>query len=438
MKPALNDARPVGTQALPTPAAWVCLHSLGWLAFGNAVGVLLAVLLVFPGFGATIAPLSYGRWIPVHLNAQLYGWCSLPMIGLLFRLYLPPGGFGRWPEWALGAWSGALVFACVGWLTGHSSGKLFMEWSGPSLVAMVAGMLFLGGVLAGGHVRRASLDKGRLRPVRWVLLAALLCIPVVFYWSANPALYPPVNPDSGGATGGSLLGSTLVVIAILWSLPLIVALPVAGRRGVIVQTLALLVAHVAWFGALDHGHRSHHEASQVVALCSLPAWWPVLVRYFRVFRWPEGTRPWLLAFCGWGAFLLATATLTFLPGVLERWKFTNALVGHVHAAMGGMLTSFGMLVLLTINPDPVLRGVLSARAPFIFWNAGCLAHVVILTVAGTIESADPRRLFLPDAGADVLYGLRLLAGLLMFMASAWWFGRMPAPDGTPGAMRRAA
>jgi cytochrome c oxidase cbb3-type subunit 1 len=62
--------------------------------------------------------------------------------------------------------------------------------------------------------------------------------------------------------------------------------------------------------------------------------------YLRHFTWPAGSRRWLLAFAGWGAMLLITALFTFLPGVLDRWKFTNALVAHTHIAMAGMLTCF--------------------------------------------------------------------------------------------------
>ena len=53
-------------------------HALGWLAFGNAVGLYLALLLMEPRLQAGIW--TYGRWVPVHLNAQLYGWTALPLV----------------------------------------------------------------------------------------------------------------------------------------------------------------------------------------------------------------------------------------------------------------------------------------------------------------------------------------------------------------------
>ncbi len=51
-------------------------HSLGWLVAANAIGVLLAMLLLQPELNDWLAPLTYGRWVPLHLDWQLYGWCA--------------------------------------------------------------------------------------------------------------------------------------------------------------------------------------------------------------------------------------------------------------------------------------------------------------------------------------------------------------------------
>src|SRR3954462_8103478 len=60
---------------------WVAAHSLAWLVAANMVGVLLAAMVLWPGINEWIAPLTYGRWIPLHLDWQLYGWCALPLVG---------------------------------------------------------------------------------------------------------------------------------------------------------------------------------------------------------------------------------------------------------------------------------------------------------------------------------------------------------------------
>ncbi|MGD2113822.1 MAG: hypothetical protein PVG07_02145, partial [Acidobacteriota bacterium] len=80
-----RNGRPERTA--PALADLVTLHSLGWLAAGNLVGLLLATLLLAPGAGSALAPLTYGRWMPVHWNAQLYGWLALPLVGLLLHVY---------------------------------------------------------------------------------------------------------------------------------------------------------------------------------------------------------------------------------------------------------------------------------------------------------------------------------------------------------------
>ncbi len=71
-------------------ATAVCRHNLGWLVAANLVGLLLAVLLLWPGLNDLLAPLTYGRWVPLHLDWQLYDWCSLPLVGVRFHYYLPP------------------------------------------------------------------------------------------------------------------------------------------------------------------------------------------------------------------------------------------------------------------------------------------------------------------------------------------------------------
>ena len=38
----------------------------------------LSLLLLWPGLGDLFAPLTYGRWMPLHMNWQLYGWTALP------------------------------------------------------------------------------------------------------------------------------------------------------------------------------------------------------------------------------------------------------------------------------------------------------------------------------------------------------------------------
>ncbi|HMO03802.1 MAG TPA: hypothetical protein PKC67_03070 [Kiritimatiellia bacterium] len=402
----------------------IARHSLLWLFLGNAVGLLLATLLLVPSLGPLLGPLTYGRWMTVHLNASLYGWSSIPLIGLLYLVYLPRYGENRIATAAVSAWSAMLAFSIVGWLMGITSGKLFMEWAGPSRIAVFAGMTFLALSLWISHARRLAAEAGF--PAGWTRrcsvvvktggLVVLSSVPVVLVLAADPSLYPPVNPDSGGATGGSLLGSTLAIILIYWMTPFLLRLPTDRAWRSFAPSLALLVLHFGAFGLLDHGDRSHHEPVQIIALSSLALWVPLLVRHLRSFTWPAASRGWLIAFGCWGALLVLDGILTFLPHILEQWKFTNALVAHVHIAMAGMVTSFNMLVLSVLCPSsfPV------SRQAFVAWQAGTVLHAGALLAAGLVEAAHPGWLFFSHPVIDTLYALRWVAGAVMLSASWFW------------------
>jgi cytochrome c oxidase cbb3-type subunit 1 len=414
--------------------ARLAVHALGWLTVGNAIGLLLATLLLAPRLNAALAPLTYGRWVPLHLDLQLYGWCALPLVGLLFRLYLPAADAGRAPALALDLWSGSLAFAAVGWLAGEASGKPFLDFAGAARWLLVANLAVLWGVLAVGWRRRAAqpaqagAEGPALRTAKAAFLVLLAAVPPLLAWASGPGVYPAVNPDSGGATGGSLLGSTLAVVAILWAFPWIAGRPPrrdpAEARRVSGQTLAVLALHFAAFILLDHGDRSHHEALQVAALATLAIWPPLLVRHLRRFAWPRPLLAWLAALGGWGALLVASAFVTFLPGVLERWKFTDALVAHAHLAMAGMATALLVAVLASLDAggeeDAGLGAALARPLPFALWHGGCLVYFVTMTAAGTLEGGDPALLFTTPPPLAALYAARWVAGAAMLTASASW------------------
>ena len=112
-------------------------HALGWLVFGNAVGLYLALLLLFPALQA--GPLTYGRWVPVHLNVQLYGWTSLPLVAWLFSIYQVDSSKARaWAPAAVWAWTAALALGALHWLGGTTSGKIFLHWKGGALWGFAA------------------------------------------------------------------------------------------------------------------------------------------------------------------------------------------------------------------------------------------------------------------------------------------------------------
>jgi len=407
----------MSAQALPRPCPAAAAHSLFWLAAANGLGLLLAALLLWPQLNQTVAPLTYGRWVPLHLNFQLYGWCSLPLVGLLCRLFwddLEAPAARLAPLW----WSLALAAGGVSWLAGHSSGKIFLEWRGVARVAFPLAMTALWLTLALGLARRAPSLSRTAFWGRAALLALLAVAPIAIFAAADPGVYPPVNPQSGGATGGSLLGSTLGIVGVfLLAPPLLQGAPRPGWR-MLRPYLAGLTAHFAFFALLDHGNRGNREPLQILALASLFLWAPALIRYWRSFDWPAATRVWLGGLAFWGIALLVDGWVLFLPGVLDRLKFTNALTGHAHMAMAGMLTSFLMLLLLRLAPRLTALG---SRPAAWLWQTALVGHAAVLTALGFAEADGA--LFLGAPLPRALFAARFALGAVMFLVSVYWFWR---------------
>ncbi len=401
----------------------VTTQSLGWLAAGNGVGLLLALLLLVPAWNADLAPFTFGRWVPVHLNIQLYGWSSLPLVGLLFRALLPARGWDRAAGWATAGWSAALAFGCASWLAGWSSGKPFVEWAGPArwvFAALLMGLaLFL---CVGFRARlRAQTEPIGARVAKLAVLGLLLVVPFSLFLAARPGVYPPLNPHSGGATGGSLLGSTLGIIAIYLAAPRLAGRPARGGLRGDALCWGLFGLHLVGCGLLKHGDESHHDLSQIIGLCSLVIWIPVLRLHLRRFTWPAEARPWLAAMLVWGAALVLTACFTFLPGVLDRSKFTHALVAHSHLAMAGLITSFNFALLAALTPAGPTRVALGNPIAFAAWQAALLLHLGGLAALGEWEALQPHALFTAEPTTDLLLAVRLLSGLVLFSAAAWWW-----------------
>ena len=246
----------------------VARHTFGWLAAGNAVGVLLAALLLWPALNSCLGSLTYGRWMPLHLDWQLYGSCALPLVGVLLAWCFDvrhPHAFGQ-ARIAVGAWSLALALGGISWLAGLSSGKPFLEWDGWARPLLPLAMLLLWSLLA-AHVwwRRDELSRGG-GAARIGLLLVLLVVPNVVHWAAGRNVYPSVNPDSGGATGARLLASTLGIVAIYGFSAEVLGISRSNRRawywGYFSFSLVVCIA-------IEHGHASHHETAQVVGLGTL-------------------------------------------------------------------------------------------------------------------------------------------------------------------------
>lgn len=398
-------------------------YSLGWLLAANVVGVLLATLLVFPGLGRMLGPLGYGRWMPLHMDWHLYGWCSLPLVGLLMNLFMEERPAARIDAHiGFGAWTAGLLSLGALCLAGVTSGKLFLNWSGISRIVFPAAQVLLWAMLAGYSYRRYR-ECRRLDLIQGIQVFLLLILPlspVALWMTADPSVYPPIDPASGGATGHSLLASTLGIIFIFGFLPVLLGIPGTARARLSnwLYAASFAVSLTVW-ALLGHGNESNTQAGQIAGLAVLIAWIPVVGIHYTSFKWPPAIRMWLKAFLFWWGLLVASGFVDFLPGVLDHLKFTNAMVAHAHLAMAGMLSAFNMLILASIGKlrsgDPWADAV-----GFWIWNIGTLIYVAVMVMQGVREGADPLVLARPDIDTTIFYTVRLVAGLLLAAASLRW------------------
>lgn len=417
---ATTPTESVASRHVMAAAAW---HSLLWLVVANCVGVLLAAMLLVPRIDTVLGRWTYGRWMPVHMNLQLYGWCSPPLVGFLFHVYgCRRGVAARWVSPVLWLWSLALAVGVASWLNGQSSGKLFLDWTGYSRVLFPLALFCLWVLLSASLLADWKLHP-EVHPVARVLkiagLAVLLIVPVLIYVAANPALYPPINPDTGGPTGASQLESTLVIIAILLLLPFGLTQRKAPYSKAILWGWAIFAVECLLCLGLGRTDVSHHKPTQWISLGSLLVWIPLTPAYYGAFGWNENTRRWRIAFLCWWSVLVPTGWMLFLPNVLDHFKFTDGLVGHSLLAMAGFVSSLLIFVLVQLMGDDgwIFNGAWS----FYVWQASVAAYVAIIFFAGWREGFDPAFTIVPALLRNSIYTARLCLGLGILAASLDWF-----------------
>jgi len=410
------------TEAKPIPpvfafAAW---HSLAWLVFANAVGVLLAALLIFPHLNSLLGEWTYGRWVPVHINLQLYGWCSLPLVAFLFKAYgADRDGTARWCRPALWVWSTALAVGASSWLSGHSSGKLFLDWTGYSRVLFPLALLALWVLLTTSLVHLWKHETSRTaKSAQAFGLLFLLLVPFALYFAADPNVYPPINPDTGGPTGASQLESVLIILAVLLLLPF--GLTRYKTRRCWKNTLAwsVFAGEFLLCAALGRGDVSHHRPVQYISLGSLLVWLPLTPAYYSTFLWHANTRRWRIAFLCWWSVLVPTGWCLFLPGVLDHFKFTDGLVAHSLLAMAGFVTSLLIFVMVQLLGED--GWIFNRTWSFYVWQLAVATYIPLMFFAGWREGSDPAFTIVPGLLRNSLYSLRLVLGVLMLVASADW------------------
>lgn len=407
----------------------IATFSFSWLVAANAVGVWLALLLLWPRLGDGLGKFGYGRWMPLHMDWHLYGWCALPMLGLIaVRIWKDVEGGEAHCSQAFWIWSVALLVGGASWLMGVAGGKPFLNWSG---FARFFFTLALGGVwllvAVGWWNKRKRTNLSTIEVYSdLILVIGLGFVPVSLFLVSTASVYPPVNPNSGGATGHSLLASTLGIVAIMgllpsWGLGLSLR---RGRSGATRVYWVFFGLSLLLYLIIGHGSTSNENLDQILGLGSLILWPFLLFWHWKRYLWDVSSARWRGYFFGWWGLLALSGWLFFLPGALTIVKFTNAMVAHAHIAMAGMVTALDMIILAELGSNYAVRKVIGEGRVSLAWNAALALFVVALVVQGVREGIEPGTLFLFDGVTELAYALRLLSGIVLFICSFIWIRKL--------------
>jgi cytochrome c oxidase cbb3-type subunit 1 len=353
----------------------------------------------------------------VHMNLELYGWTSLPMAGFLFKVYgAERGPLAQWCRPILWVWSAALCVGTYSWLSGHSSGKLFLDWSGYARIFFPLAMIALWVLLTISFVYKWKATAAR--GVKLLGLGILMVVPFVMYFASSPNFYPAINPDTGGPTGASQLESSLIIVAILLMLPYGLTQRKTRHSRTIAFAWATMIAEFLLCFALGSADISHHHPAQFLSLGSLLIWAPLMPAYYAAFKWCANTRRWRIAFLCWWSALVISGWVFFLPGILDHFKFTDGLVGHSLLAMAGFTSS--LLIFVMVQMLGKDGWIFNQARSFYAWNISVVAYVALMSAAGWSEGFDPTFTIVPGAARNAVYLLRVVVGVVMLAASLDW------------------
>ncbi len=387
-------------------------HALGWLVAGNTVGVFLSVLLLKPAWHP--GTWTYGHWVPLHLNAQLYGWTALPLVAWLFSIFQTDSTRLRpWGPAAVWGWTTALVLACFRWLSGETSGKIFLDWRNGSLWAFIAALVLLWIVLTLSWRMSAPVWTRSRRRFSLAGLVALAGVPLLMLAASSPDSYPPVDRTTGGPTGSSLLGSSLIVVGLMFLLPRATGVMGRGKAGL--ATWVYFFASWLAFGVTEWIGGGHFDSWQIGAMLLLLPWVFLIRADWKGFAWPSHTRPWLTAMLCWWGLLVISGVGMYSPGILDHIKFTQGLVAHSHLAMAGFTTSF-CATLLSLLTERRIGSV----ATIAIWHGAAFVMILLLATMGWKEGVEDSWMIVHADWRHAGFIARAACGILMLGASVCW------------------
>ncbi len=182
---------PVAPDELPPSSTVIrsyLIASIVFLVVGLVLGVVAAAQLLAPDLISGMAPLSYGRLLPVATGVFVYGWLTIGLAGALVHVVASASETRvvneRQASMSLAAMVAGVVVGTVGIALGFSEGRRLLEYPLWADVLLLVGMVGVARVI-GQTSRSGAVDAG---PVRWYAVAASWWLVLAFVAGNVPGL----------------------------------------------------------------------------------------------------------------------------------------------------------------------------------------------------------------------------------------------------------
>lgn len=426
--------------------------ALVWLFIGTIFGDIASLKMHMPDLLVRQGWLTFGRVRTVHLNAMIYGWASLTMIGVslwiiprLVHTELRKPGFAMAGWWL---WNLGLVIGMGLILAGRNDGLEWLEMDR----YLADPLLVVGGGLAAVSLLGTLLKRqiGHLYVSVWYVFGALVWFPVIFIVGNWPTLTGVESAAGNWFYAHNALGLWLTAIslaAIYYFIPKVLGRPIYSYQ------LSLLgFWSLAFFYALNG---MHHLVGG-----PLPTWMittsivasvlmiiPVLavavnhhmtmIGRFTALRYSPTLRFIVLGAISYTAVSLQ-GMFTSLREVNRVTHFTQWTIAHSHVGVYAFVTFALFGSMYYIMPRMVRREWPSAGLiRWHFWTVlvGIAIYVIALTIVGVWQGLaliDPQVPFqrsvevsIPGLVTRSIAALFLTVGHVIFIYHYWRMTRGP-------------
>ena len=458
------DIRRRADESSRRPVLLAFMSAVAWLLIGSAFGDTASLKMNFPDWLADSAWLTFGRIRPAHLNAMIYGWASLAMIGvslwMLPRLLHTELRYGGLARIGIMLWNVGVVVGIVGILDGRSDGLEWLEM--PRTFADP--WLIVGGALVGIALLAtlAARQVEHLYVSVWYIVASFVWFPVIFIIGNWPTWTGVESAATNWFYAHNALGLWLTAVnlgAAYYFIPKVLGRPVYSYQLSLLGFWAL-----AFFYALNGMHHliggpvpEWMITTSIVASALMII--PVLavavnhhmtmIGRFAALRYSPTLRFVVLGAIAYTAVSLQ-GMFTALREVNRITHFTQWTIAHSHVGVYSFVTFvlFGSMYYIMPRlvrhewPSPAL-----IRWHFWLVLTGIAIYVIALLIVGVFQGLamlDPQvpfqrsvELTIPGLWTRSFAAGLLTAGHLVFAWHCWRMLRGDVSVSEPAAFREA-